>query len=247
MGTVPVTSTASTVAASVQIPSSAEVVAARLKYHIHHYEAATGQQGLGSPCSELPSRRRKKKYAASRASNILDERNGENNRGRSLVVIDGSNAAFAYRENPREPQWSPQGVLRALEVCGREGKDISLVPWVCFACCVLPVFPPIVICGMHASYTKLQSLRTYRRDLETTCACVASGVFWRISFLHSSCGSQRRAKRNYNIPVVVYSHRKGHHRYVPPAQKQLTPKANIAHVRLSHFSPSFPSFSSNVT
>lgn len=36
--------------------------------------------------------------------------------GSPLVVIDGSNVAFAYREDISRPEWSPQGILLALEV-----------------------------------------------------------------------------------------------------------------------------------
>lgn len=34
----------------------------------------------------------------------------------SSVVVDGSNVAFAYREDVSHPEWSPQGILLALKV-----------------------------------------------------------------------------------------------------------------------------------
>lgn len=100
-----------------------EMVATRDKYRIRHYSSflmqpgEPGEPGEAARCSQgspIHNRASVNLVLPSMVEPpaLLDQPPPSP----SLVVIDGSNVAFAYRESLSSPEWSPQGILLALKV-----------------------------------------------------------------------------------------------------------------------------------
>lgn len=94
--------------------SSTGAVATRRHFHVQQYSTTTGKVKATSSSTQLalpqehtPTGRRSLVFSRQRTA--IDTTS-------SLVVIDGSNVAFGYRDDPSNPVWSAEGILRALKV-----------------------------------------------------------------------------------------------------------------------------------
>lgn len=104
-------------AAAMPRSSSSGAVATRPRFHIQQHSTTpttTGKGKAASPSTQLA--RAQKHTPTGRRSLVFSRQRTAIDAAGSLVVIDGSNVAFGYRNDLSNPVWSPEGILQALKV-----------------------------------------------------------------------------------------------------------------------------------